>query len=976
MGIPFLQIFFHSPTHGLRLTLLMLLATAMLAFGQGYQQQGLTADKDLVLALDPRLPAAANSAVGRAKPASFDTRKAAKEHNIASRTVTEIKELYNGYYAVAGVFGEEKNALKFVQTLENKQLHPKKVWNPGSKLHYVYLDYFADGRAAIQAIASGMNGRYRDKLWLMDVRECKELKPSPQKHLQSGVSPEEPGTDLAYKQLAREHQIPTRKISGLHGLESGYYLIAGVFGEAANAKKFSAGLRARKLEASHFYNPLKKAHYVYVGHFHQGTDAITRAASKMNGRYRNTLWILEVPTPPQKPAPATADKTYGQGAIALGPRLNPYRNEGLFYPPVRKQVAKDPPSLAKLIEKADSYFEKMWYAEAAELYEMVLNKSESPSFDIIRKAGDSHYFNTNMGRAYYWYDQLFERHKDEMSADNLFKYAHALKGTGRYGRSKRLMRLYNRKLKTEESSIPGRRAEAASREVIMDNILATEEQVSLKNLAVNSKYSDFAPMFYNEGEVVYASAVDSAFFSTRRYKWNNQPYLDLYVAKINEESEDVRDAVKFSKKINTKYHEAGVTFSPDNTTMYFTRNNYGKKLKRDKHGVNNLKIYQSKKVDGEWTEAVEVPFNSDEYSTGHPALSPDGKQLYFVSDMPGTIGGTDIFVVDVLDEGGFSEPRNLGPEINTERKEMFPFINDSKLYFSSDGHVGLGGLDIFEVAFDGEEGFLEVRNLGRPINSNKDDFSYIVNETTQKGYFASNRRGGKGDDDIYSFKRLIPEEANNNAIAGVITELVTGDVVPEALVVLLDENNRKLKEVVTGADGAFVFEDLEGNTKYTLRSEKSEFSTDSQVVSTLDNERVAVDIALRRLEDRIVVEDGIRKLKTDMIFFDFDKSYIRDDAGRELDKLVAVMRQYPGMVIKIESHTDSRGPAVYNKYLSDKRAKSTRAYLIQQGIAADRIESAIGYGEERLLNECNGSVRCSSAKHQLNRRSEFIIVKM
>ncbi|MEL6919023.1 MAG: OmpA family protein, partial [Bacteroidota bacterium] len=445
-----------------------------------------------------------------------------------------------------------------------------------------------------------------------------------------------------------------------------------------------------------------------------------------------------------------------------------------------------------------------------------------------------------------------------------------------------------------------------------------------------------------------------------------------------EEDQDVKNAIKFSKKINTKYHEASVTFSPDNTTMYFTRNNYGKKLKRDKNGINHLKIYTSNKVDGEWTEAREVSFNSDTYSTGHPALSPDGKQLYFVSDMPGSIGATDIFVVDVLENGSFSEPRNLGPEINTEQKEMFPFINNKKLYFSSNGHVGLGGLDVYEVAFDEEEGFQEVKNVGKPINSNKDDFSYIVDEETQKGYFASNRQGGKGDDDIYSFKRLIVEEAkeNLNAISGVVTELVTGEVMPEALVVLLDENNMKLKEVVAGEDGSFVFEDLDGSTKYIIKTVKDEFFEDERTIETRDNEVVNVDVSMKKLKELIAIEDGIKKLKTDMIFFDFDRSYIRNDAADELDKLVEVMTQYPKMVIKIESHTDSRGSNTYNKYLSDKRAKSSRDYLISKGISADRIESAIGYGEERLLNECNGSVRCSKEKHELNRRSEFIIVTM
>ncbi|UWX54995.1 hypothetical protein NYZ99_20170 [Maribacter litopenaei] len=194
--------------------------------------------------------------------------------------------------------------------------------------------------------------------------------------------------------------------------------------------------------------------------------------------------------------------------------------------------------------------------------------------------------------------------------------------------------------------------------------------------------------------------------------------------------------------------------------------------------------------------------------------------MYFVSDMPGSIGETDIFVVDLSEDGSFSEPGNLGPGINTVKREMFPFVNGEKLYFSSDGYVGIGGLDVYEVAFNEDGGFSEVKNVGKPINSNKDDFSFIVNEDKQMGYFASNRDGGKGFDDIYSFKTLKIEEipTAQNAIAGIVSELVTGDVMPRALVTLLDENNIKLKEMETAEDGSFIFEDLDANIKYILKT--------------------------------------------------------------------------------------------------------------------------------------------------------------
>ena len=831
-------------------------------------------------------------------------------------------------------------------------------------------------------------------------------------------------TPEIFRKKASENHIKSRTFKNLKVADEGFYIVSGVFSDLGNAQKLAQKLKGQGFDAGYISNSSNGLNYVYLGKYDNLDKAIAACNSKLDGTYSDSFWLMNVdnggktkkieisgnnaisnvtsPITSSGDSSAQNIKDYPKGLQTPDQdenpsvnRKNPSPKEELSIDEVtydmlspleedyiasnrdqeKQSKYKGNPNAAMLLQKADQYFDKMWYAEAAELYEEAIKKdANNYSLEILQKAGDAYYYNTNMAKAYYYYNIIFERYEDEVAPDQIFKYAHTLKGTGKYGKSKSMMRLYDKEVKNGNV---GSKLDfnTNKKETVLDNILNMDIKFGLKNLAINTKYSEFSPMFYNEDEIVFASAKDSSIFNTSRYKWNNQPYLDLYVSKVNKESQDLKEAIRFSKKINSKYHEASVAFTPDNLTMFFTRNNYGKKLKRDKNGVNHLKIYTSKKIDGEWTEAMEVPFNSDDYSTGHPALSPDGKKLYFVSDMPGTIGETDIFVVDVLGDGKYSEPKNLGPEINTDQKEMFPFINDKKLYFASNGHVGLGGLDVFEVAYD-EKGFKEVVNMGQPINSNKDDFSYIVNEENQQGYFASNRRGGKGDDDIYSFERLVLEEVVKNAISGVITELITGDLMPRALVTLLDENNIKLKEMVTEDDGSFVFEDLDSNTKYTVKTTKNEYFENVVTAETKENEVVHIDVTMKKLKELIVIEDGIKKLKTDMIFFDFDKSYIRKDASLELDKLLQVMMEYQDMVIKIESHTDSRGPDVYNKYLSDKRAKATRDYLISKGISPDRIESAIGYGEERLLNECGNGVRCSRDKHELNRRSEFIIVKM
>ncbi|WP_430428618.1 OmpA family protein [Maribacter litoralis] len=761
-----------------------------------------------------------------------------------------------------------------------------------------------------------------------------------------------------FQKAAEAIPVPYRAFNKIENIENGYYVISGTFSKNKNLKSQVRKLNKKGFNAGYFQNPKTQLYYVYLNHYDSWRDALNDCSSKFDGKYDDQVWVLKIL----------------DGETESMDDMETITVEDVTYDMLDASKTENPESKTKLVKRADEYFDKMWYAEAARLYEQALSKGEkSYSYDVLKKAGDAHYFNTDMENAYKWYNILYTKYESNMGSDYLFKYAHSLKGIGNYKRSKRLLKLYNRKLVGEEVE-----KHTKQNEIVLDGLLRMEGKFDIANLSINSKYSEFSPMYYGGDQMVFASAKDSSIFNTRKYKWNNQPYLDLFVAKVNEETQDFKDALKFSKKINTKYHEASVAFSPDNETMYFTRNNYGKKLKRDKNGINHLKIYRSRKVKDEWLEAEEVSFNSDAYSTGHPALSPDGKQLYFVSDMPGSIGETDIFVVDVLKDGSFSSPRNLGPEINTEHKEMFPFINDKKLYFSSDGHVGLGGLDVFEVAFDDEAGFLEVRNVGKPVNSKKDDFSFIVDEETQKGYFASNRSGGKGDDDIYSFKTLHVEEipTSINVISGVVTELITGDIMPNALVELLDENNIKLKEMETDENGNFIFEDLDADTRYVLKTTKGSYFDDTRESATKENEIVNVDVSMRKLNDMIAVEDGIKKLKTEMIHFNFDKSFIRKDAALELDKLVAVMNDSPNMVIKIESHTDSRGDAVYNKYLSDKRAKSTRDYIIAQGIDPKRIESAIGYGEERLINECDGSVRCTEEEHYLNRRSEFIIVNM
>ncbi|WP_420401869.1 OmpA family protein [Flagellimonas sp.] len=621
---------------------------------------------------------------------------------------------------------------------------------------------------------------------------------------------------------------------------------------------------------------------------------------------------------------------------------------------------------------ADINFDNLLYVKAAKQYETLVRKGED-SQRVLQRLGDAYFYNTDMENAVKWYGVLFSKYEKVLEPEYAFKYVHALKGVGNYKMAKGIMKIYTEKLDVSEFKV----AQMQNNDDALDELLNRQPQYYVSNLGINTPVADFGPMYYKD-KIVFSSSRDSLRFETRVYEWNRQPYLDFFMADTTGSGSDLANVRSFSSILNTRYHEAAATFIPEGNVIYFTRNNYTHQtLGRDGEGTNHLKIYTSELRGGEWTEAEEVPFNSEDYSVGQPALSPDGRKLYFVSDMPGSIGETDIFVVDVLQNGGFSEPRNLGPTINTSGREMFPFVTEGKLYFASDGHLGLGGLDVFESEW-GNTGFETPNNLGRPLNSNRDDFGYIVKETSQRGYFSSNREGGKGDDDIYSFQRM--EETCEQTVKGSVIRKSNAQPIVNVVVELLDAEGNSLGRTATDPYGAFEFENvLECEAGYEIKISKQGFLPNDAAFSTTKQKDFVNDVPLeitKELNKLIVRENGVLKIKIDNIYFDLNKAEIREDAAQELNKIVEVMKEYPKMVIKIEAHTDSRGSDRYNEQLSDKRAKSTGNYIVSQGIEANRIKSAIGYGEKQLLNQCSNGVRCSNEEHDVNRRSEFIIVNL
>jgi outer membrane protein OmpA-like peptidoglycan-associated protein len=494
----------------------------------------------------------------------------------------------------------------------------------------------------------------------------------------------------------------------------------------------------------------------------------------------------------------------------------------------------------------------------------------------------------------------------------------------------------------------------------------------IKNLDINTEYSDFGAAFYGNDRVIFSSPRGKKSLIKNVWKPNSQPYLDLYIGSINND-EQIIEKQKVAGNINSKFHEANVVFTKDLKTVYFTGNNFYNNIENnDSSGVLRLQLYKASVLkDGSWGNVIKLSFNSDEYSTGHPALSDDERKLYFVSDRPESIGKTDIYVVVINDNGTFTEPKNLGPHINTKEKEVFPFISaNDVLYFSSSGYQNNGGLDIFASKIT-STGFSKPLNLGTTINSKKDDFAFIIKD--HAGYFSSNRKSGKGDDDIYGFKVIEPLIIEcEQIITGVIKNMSANLPVEQVEISILDTKNTVLKQIVSNHEGVFSFK-MSCNSSYKILAVKEGFENDSKIVTTADDfDSRTINISLNL---NPIIEEVTEKniLNIESIYFDLNSWNIRADAARELDKVVDFMKKNPMAIVESRSHTDARGRDESNLNLSDKRAKSTVAYIISQGIEKSRI-SGKGFGETKLLNRCSNFVKCSSDEHQINRRTEFVIV--
>jgi outer membrane protein OmpA-like peptidoglycan-associated protein len=610
---------------------------------------------------------------------------------------------------------------------------------------------------------------------------------------------------------------------------------------------------------------------------------------------------------------------------------------------------------------AQKKYNELAYPKAIKLYEE-LAKDGYKSKELFENLANAYYYKADFAPAKIWYDSLFTV-TDDLSANTYNKYVNALKTQGDYSKADAFMQKMGVKYPNDARV----KVYNSNKEYLSKNTIATST-AKVKNAGINSPYFDFSPAFYGEKSVVFSSTKSTTKSLASKHTWTNESYTNLYLVDFDNDS--VISAPKgFNARINKFYNESSAVFTIDGKTMYFTRNNQLKtKAKTDTLNTVLLKIYKATYDGNKWTNVIELPFNSDNFSCAHPALSPNEKELYFSSNRPGSKGMSDIYKIAILENDTFGELKNLGDNINTEGRETFPFITqDNVLIFASDARAGLGGLDMYYVHLDSEH--KEIKTFGQPINSSFDDFGLIYKDQIQDGFFTSNRpEDNKGKDDIYRFKELeIPKIFKINAI---VQEEATNQPV-EAIVVLLDGNKKQMAKLLS-KDGKFEVPDLEQQKNYFVTITHPDYETYEGPIA-FKEKNTNLEFKLKKKVLELSEVDLAKILGIRIIYFDLNKYLIRNDAALELQKIADIMKEYPQMNIDVRSHTDSQYASEYNQKLSQKRAESTRDWLINQCIAPERLKAS-GYGESKLINECVDGISCTEAQHQENRRSEFIII--
>ena len=604
-------------------------------------------------------------------------------------------------------------------------------------------------------------------------------------------------------------------------------------------------------------------------------------------------------------------------------------------------------------KKADRLYDRLQFVKAAEEY-LKLSDSELNSEYVITRLANCYYNLFETREAEKWFKKIVNKNPD---AELIYKYSQMLKANGKYKESNLWMNKFS-----EMKPYDSRAVSFKNTPNYIDKIINKGKRFNIQNLKINSEFSDFGATIYKNKLYFVSSRNEKA--TSRNYGWNDEPFLDIFSSTINDKGSHL--PADLFDELNSKFHEGVVSFTPDGNTAYFTRESYYED-EYQKDSLNNTKysqlyIYKATKLKDSWDTFESLEINDINFSNKNPMVSPDGKHLYFSSNMPGGFGLYDLYKAEIKDDGSLGKAENLGQKINTEGQEAFPFVtSENMLYFSSDGHLGLGGLDVF-YSKNVDDKWSNSKNVGIPVNSGADDFAFMIKE--EDGYVSSNRTGGVGKDDIYALKKIRP--LCDLLLETVVLDSKTNSPIETALTSVSDGEGTINNSKTTNEKGLVEFMiECENDIKFVVSKEGYE----SKIldIKLLDIDPPLLKVMLDPIEELIVEE----KVELSPIYFEFDKFNITNEGAFELDKLIAIMQKYPEMKIRVEAHTDNRGPSSYNLKLSENRAKSTAQYVISKGIDENRI-SGVGKGENEPVIECSGS--CSNEDHRTNRRSEFIIL--
>ena len=644
---------------------------------------------------------------------------------------------------------------------------------------------------------------------------------------------------------------------------------------------------------------------------------------------------------------------------------------------------------------ARSNFESYEYSPAIEKYLKIV-RSGRASKEAYQFLALSFFNNSQYDLATIWFNKLINTYPKGLDPEIYFKAAISFKSIEAYEVADQLTEKY---LKLTNNPISQNNYTSSKK--YLNDIFESEFIYQLYETKINSGKSDFGPNFYSDNEIIFSSSEDAT--GEKNYDWSNEPFLDLFVAEIDSLGVLI-NRERLGGEVNTKYHESSATISEDGKTMYFTRNNYfNGRLKRSRDNEVKLKVYKATKNDNNsWGSIKELPFNGNDFSVAHPALSPDGKKLYFSSDMPGTFGKSDIWFVYIYDNEEYSQPINLGPNVNTEFRESFPFIDDNfNLFYSSDGKMGLGGFDVFSTKLNSRGFPSKSKNLGIPLNSPFDDFGFVFKNSKEFGYFSSNRSGpnGSSSDQVYRITRnLRPKKevtsyrnegltvVNNveygktqecsPSISGSVYDLYTRELLVGSLVELLNQNDNPIDETIADDKGQFYFSkrDYYCENRYKIRVSNG-LGYNSRMVDLIfdDSPNIIENVGLKWNKECLPY-DLICLLNIEPIYFDLDKYTLRPSSIISLNEVFRTLIKFPNMILEVNSYADSRASIPYNRVLSLRRAQVTKSWLVKKGIDSNRLLIK-AYGEENIDNLCGDNVDCSEREYQLNRKSSFKILK-